>query len=277
MNRILRALIISAMASLLSIIQPQAAEICGACHQDVISASHGSVHAALTCDSCHADSAEHARRPRQVAPGLSFGTDAETAAGAESCLACHQAAGSHWLASSHSREGLSCASCHETHTGQRRSAESDQATCLSCHADVRASLNMPSRHPVREGITKCVDCHEPHGTMNPADLLEVTLNESCLSCHESLRGPHLFEHQPVTEDCSLCHKPHGSVHASLLQTRGPLLCQQCHMANFHPSSPLGGSGLSGGAAAASLLGRNCLNCHPKVHGSNHPSGARLSR
>jgi hypothetical protein len=26
-----------------------------------------------------------------------------------------------------------------------------------------------------------------------------------------------------------------------------------------------------------LLGRNCMNCHPKIHGSNHPSGARLTR
>jgi hypothetical protein len=26
-----------------------------------------------------------------------------------------------------------------------------------------------------------------------------------------------------------------------------------------------------------MLGKNCLNCHSQVHGSNHPSGARLTR
>jgi hypothetical protein len=26
-----------------------------------------------------------------------------------------------------------------------------------------------------------------------------------------------------------------------------------------------------------LLGRSCLNCHSQVHGSNHPSGAKLHR
>jgi hypothetical protein len=24
-------------------------------------------------------------------------------------------------------------------------------------------------------------------------------------------------------------------------------------------------------------GRNCMSCHPMVHGSNHPAGARLSK
>jgi hypothetical protein len=26
-----------------------------------------------------------------------------------------------------------------------------------------------------------------------------------------------------------------------------------------------------------MLGKNCLNCHSQIHGSNHPSGARLTR
>jgi hypothetical protein len=26
-----------------------------------------------------------------------------------------------------------------------------------------------------------------------------------------------------------------------------------------------------------MNGRNCLGCHPMVHGSNHPAGARLSK
>jgi hypothetical protein len=26
-----------------------------------------------------------------------------------------------------------------------------------------------------------------------------------------------------------------------------------------------------------VLGKNCMNCHTEVHGSNHPSGARQTR
>ena len=58
------------------------------------------------------------------------------------------------------------------------------------------------------------------------------------------------EHQPVTEDCSHCHRPHGSVHPRLLKARGPALCQQCHSAAFHPSLPYGGEGMPGGSANA---------------------------
>jgi hypothetical protein len=31
------------------------------------------------------------------------------------------------------------------------------------------------------------------------------------------------------------------------------------------------------APRSQLNARNCLSCHPMVHGSNHPAGARFSR
>jgi len=96
-------------------------------------------------------------------------------------------------------------------------------------------------------------------------------------CHADKRGPFLFEHPPATEDCSLCHLPHGSVNENLLATRTPFLCQQCHSAAFHPSQLNDGQGLPNANASPFLLGQNCMNCHPQVHGSNHPSGARLTR
>jgi hypothetical protein len=67
------------------------------------------------------------------------------------------------------------------------------------------------------------------------------------------------------------------VHERLLTARGPASCQQCHAAAFHPSVPYGSEGLPSGNANQNLLGKNCLNCHSQVHGSNHPSGARLTR
>jgi hypothetical protein len=35
--------------------------------------------------------------------------------------------------------------------------------------------------------------------------------------------------------------------------------------------------VAGGSGNQNVLGKNCLNCHGQVHGSNHPSGARLTR
>ena len=108
-------------------------------------------------------------------------------------------------------------------------------------------------------------------------LIQPTLNDNCYSCHAEKRGPHLWEHPPAAEDCSLCHRPHGSVNDRLLVTRGPFLCQQCHSAAFHPSLLNSGSTMGNRSNNQNLLGKNCLNCHSQVHGSNHPSGARLTR
>jgi len=233
-----------------------------------------------SCIGCHGISAEHARDPAGVMPGVSFGprwqSAAEERAGA--CLTCHSGGSAlHWAGSEHQREGMACDSCHDSHRQQDPAlahSESQQA-CLGCHTRVRAELLLPSRHPIAEGKTACGDCHNPHGSLGDASLHQPSVNDSCLQCHQDKRGPFLWEHPPAAEDCSLCHRPHGAIHERLLTARGPALCQQCHVAAFHPSVPYGGEGLSGGNQ--NVLGKNCLNCHGQVHGSNHPSGARLTR
>jgi hypothetical protein len=57
----------------------------------------------------------------------------------------------------------------------------------------------------------------------------------------------------------------------------PLLCQQCHMSAFHPSTAYVGPDPSVGRADIHLVAKGCLNCHSEVHGSNHPSGVRFTR
>lgn len=186
----------------------------------------------------------------------------------------------HWANSSHDLEDLSCNDCHKTHVQRDPILDRQQqsARCLDCHIEEKSKVNLPSRHPIKEGQTACTDCHNPHGSSTLADLREPSLNETCVSCHKEKRGPFIFEHAPVAEDCSECHQPHGSAQPSLLVSRPPFLCQQCHMSAFHPSQLTDGSGLPTGTAPnRNLLGKSCLNCHSKVHGTNHPSGARLTR
>jgi DmsE family decaheme c-type cytochrome len=108
-------------------------------------------------------------------------------------------------------------------------------------------------------------------------LVRQTLNDTCYGCHAEKRGPYRWEHAPVAEDCSTCHDPHGSNHPGMVSLRGPMMCQGCHSQAGHPSFANTPDGLPAGMPSQYLLGRNCLNCHTQVHGSNHPSGSKLMR
>jgi DmsE family decaheme c-type cytochrome len=125
----------------------------------------------------------------------------------------------------------------------------------------------------------CSDCHSAHGSATVAMLNKPTLNQTCYSCHADKRGPMLWEHAPVSEDCALCHTAHGSLRDALLTKTPPLLCQQCHAPADHPSVARTSQSLPGGAAGGAifLAAGGCINCHSQVHGSNHPAGAKLMR
>ena len=55
--------------------------------------------------------------------------------------------------------------------------------------------------------------------------------EACTSCHTEMRGPVLWEHTPVRENCATCHDPHGSSNDRMLVVRQPMVCQRCHAAH----------------------------------------------
>jgi DmsE family decaheme c-type cytochrome len=233
------------------------------------------------CAACHGQSLAHRSNPAGAAPDVAFGGAHASAAAAQdaACLGCHHAQTPHWSGGAHAVDDVPCSGCHRLHarvdpvTRPAQQAE----VCVGCHARVRAEMHLPSRHALAEGQLRCTDCHAAHGSLKPAELTGINLNETCLRCHAELRGPFLFDHPPAADDCGICHRPHGSVYTPLLVARGPQLCQDCHQAAFHPSNLNAGGGLPSATPNASLLARNCLNCHPKIHGTNHPSGARLTR
>jgi DmsE family decaheme c-type cytochrome len=93
--------------------------------------------------------------------------------------------------------------------------------------------------------------------------------ETCYQCHMEKRGPFVHNHQPVTEDCTICHQPHGTTIANLLKSRPPFLCQDCHASSGHPVQFAGPpTGRSTSTSALGTVGRGCLNCHTNIHGSN---------
>lgn len=278
------------------------ADTCLRCHGaksqwevvDIFMTKHGSkVHedgpfgGNAQCEACHGPGAQHEAAMKDDLPldqsGLVLygGEFASPAAQQnEMCLSCHT---SHeqigWYGSAHDEAEVSCADCHQVHVAQDPifDAIGQQQVCFECHQRTRAQVFQPSNHPLRFGQMTCTDCHSPHDGFNDGQLVESTINETCFTCHAEKRGPFLWEHAPAAEDCSLCHRPHGSNHAGMLTKREPQLCQECHMPSGHPSLALGEDAIDDFYQSRFLLGSSCGNCHDQVHGSNHPSGVSLGR
>jgi DmsE family decaheme c-type cytochrome len=243
------------------------------------------------CQSCHGRSEAHLSRladGTRPPPEIVFNQTVSSQVKDGSCLTCHQNnIGSHWAGSTHQFEEVSCTSCHTLHVERRDpilSMATQSGVCFTCHIQQRSELLRPYRHPVQtvgaiseSGLLACTDCHNPHGSAGPSNLRRFNVNETCYDCHAETRGPFLWEHAPVREDCTTCHQPHGSVHPGMLNQRPPQLCQQCHLAQFHPSTVRSGLGVPPTGADQNILGQSCLNCHSNIHGSNHPSGVRFTR
>ena len=274
------------------------ADTCLSCHDDsvtlaVFKTSHAVPsdsespfgHGQLQCESCHGPGDAHSGRVRrgQERPAIpAFGemSVATTETQNGYCLNCHEGdVGFGWHSSAHSVDEVSCADCHVSHNARDAvlQASTQAEVCRDCH-QIQANQTFKAfSHPIVEGKMTCNDCHGIHGDSTAAKFARQTLNQTCEECHAEKRGPFLWEHAPVSEDCGLCHAPHGSNHAGMLTKRAPLLCQSCHAQAGHPSIAYGTDGLATNQPTQYLLGQACMNCHSQVHGSNHPSGSLLMR
>jgi len=243
-------------------------------------------HGQLQCEACHGPSGDHAGRVRRgqerPSPGALFGSNVDTPIEEQNglCLNCHDGdTGFGWHGNSHDDNSVACADCHTSHTASDPVlATATQAeVCFDCHQQQRTQSLKPYAHPIRQGKMDCSGCHSTHGATSEWQFARQTLNDTCFGCHAEKRGPYLWEHAPVTEDCGTCHDPHGSNHPGMLTMRAPMLCQSCHSQAGHPSITNDADGLPGATPSQYLLGQNCMNCHTQSHGSNHPSGSRLMR
>jgi DmsE family decaheme c-type cytochrome len=236
-----------------------------------------------TCTSCHGESDTHANKPADAKerpkPQRVFSKKGVTPPEAqnEACLTCHKGGKRmHWEMSLHASRDTTCTSCHQVHTGHDKVRDKQQQAqvCFSCHKEKRAEINRPSRHPIPEGKVTCSDCHNPHGSAGPKNLVRDNVNDTCYSCHMEKRGPFVRTHQPVQEDCSICHNPHGTTTPNLLKSRPPFLCQQCHEPTSHRGNI---ASLTGTSTGANTVARGCLNCHTQIHGTNNPANISNER
>jgi DmsE family decaheme c-type cytochrome len=250
-----------------------------------------------SCASCHSNVAEHMKGQmggdkNAPTPSLKKLTARQIN---DSCLTCHEKGNQlSYDTSMHSRRNVACTSCHGIHEYNSVKAQlktkMDADTCYTCHKAMRAKAQRTSHHPVREGKVACSSCHNPHEGNRPKMLKADSVNELCYTCHTEKRGPFLFEHAPVREDCVSCHDPHGSNHDRLLVKKMPTLCYSCHLTgsgHFGLSDkfgtpqgvPVAPTGAPSGypTITGRWVEKSCKNCHVNLHGSNSPQGAFFVR
>ena len=298
-------------------------ETCAGCHEEqakrfkntAMGKAFANPHTAdekLGCESCHGPGKAHVDGGGdKLAIPVRFGKDSRNSVEElnHACIQCHKNGNRRfWSGSAHESRGMKCIDCHDGHAQTTAASlgrenflkerltdtgglkKSSTELCLSCHKMRKAQLQRSSHMPFREGKVGCTSCHNPHGTPNPAQLIQATINENCYSCHAERRGPFLWSHQPVTENCDSCHEPHGSFNPQLLKARIPRLCQECHNEFAHGTSSAGyaeGNTVIGarnttptGAPMGypnKTFNRGCANCHSKIHGTNAPSGTFFLR
>lgn len=246
-------------------------KVCTDCHDEsenkavlgLYQTRHGAKgdHRTPGCQTCHGPSAAHIK-DKKAPTDVVFSGKNKSSTDAQSgvCLNCHKGGTRGlWEGSKHHTSDIACNNCHTVHrTGEdkvmTKTAQAD--VCFACHKSERAQMHRISTHPIAAGKVTCSDCHNTHGSVGPKLVKEQNVRDTCFNCHAEKRGPFLHEHAGAMDDCANCHTPHGSNNFSLLKSRQPWLCQECHGdAAPHPGAVYSGNNLPGGAQAnANLTG-----------------------
>ncbi len=227
---------------------PQVAMACLRCHSDTMTRIHWRdtqhARAGVSCISCHQIHQDghpmtfdgDGKEPKgPVFASAAEPTDLLKADQATLCGSCHQPEINQFRRNFHHPvpEGrMVCSDCHNVHPRLSTSVLEDDAipqsatqsvslgspdvTCVRCHGDVAGPFVY--EHDPVGGLTGrgCLQCHNPHGSQNPA-LLRVSSRALCAQCHSDK----LINHFPG-QTCwqSGCHVGvHGSDHDSNLLSR----------------------------------------------------------
>ena len=276
-------------------------EICQGCHADRVESYKQTKHGQAgnqkgpDCVTCHGPALEHAKAGGGKGVGGIIGfnnkdVSAEKKSG--TCLSCH-GGNRHlafWDSGKHRKSDVACSDCHSLHTKpgpgsnialrkpnptvaplQTTERQLQYETCTACHKQIRAQLIKTSHHPIIEGKVACTSCHNPHGALSKSMVNAESIPQLCTSCHAEKRGPFVWGHPPVEENCLTSHNSHGSNHPRLLADKTHSLCQDCHDASRHPGTIYDASGSWTGSKNTRLIARGCVNCHYNIHGSNAPA------
>ena len=238
----------------------------------------------IECEACHGPGSLHLEDYQERLFITSFGPLSRDTKEEQNavCLKCHNKGGLYyWNVGAHSRMER-CVDCHRVmeKVSERYllNRPSEKEICLKCHTQKKIQTFRSPHLSQDEAKMTCSTCHAPHGSDTPGLLTASSVNENCYKCHADKKGPYLFDHLPVQENCLICHDPHASMNKALLKVRQPFLCLECHT-NLPKNLPGGIEPHDVLPAAPNryTYNKGCTNCHPMIHGSRHPSGSRLQR
>ena len=257
------------------------AETCKTCHEAIYNDWEKTPHWKTTldtkggpshqgCESCHGPGAAHVAGGGDKTKIFIF-EDHSTKEINDRCLTCHASGTQHMNAinSEHSRNDVSCISCHSPHHATTKEfllLKAQPELCYGCHLNKKAEFEMPFHHRVNEGLIQCSDCHNVHGTVKPKQVRTSSTQDAvCFKCHTDKQGPFVYEHAPIkVEGCQSCHLTHGGPNPHMLKLSNVnLLCLQCHTTSSFSSAP----GMPSFHNQASLF-QSCVLCHVAIHGSN---------
>jgi DmsE family decaheme c-type cytochrome len=266
---------------------PEAAALCAGCHAEPARSWAASLHRRTAgaaqipkerqgCTACHRGASEHVADVTDASkrPSLKKLSGDQIA---EICQSCHRGGKQAlWSISPHSRSKDACLACHDVHygVGEHMLKAEEPGLCQECHPAQVAEGFLPSHHPILEGKMVCSDCHNVHGEER-GNLPEASNGEMCFRCHGEKRGPFVAEHPPVTEDCTICHRPHGSPVDYMLIQDQPLLCLQCHPGHSDGHrTPLVSTSPDNPDTQQAIFGfyARCTSCHSHIHGTDLLSG-----
>lgn len=247
---------------------------CTDCHEEMSTNLSGTTHATaksrtgsgVFCVDCHRGweihiedpSAENITDPSSLDPYSEF----------DVCNKCHFGNSELDFAhgGKHFQEGINCSGCHVIHSsadhpGQLRKGDV-YSTCNECHTLEMTSFSQIASHPVKSGGISCIDCHDYFSAVNNHSTSDSE-NQLCYNCHPEMEGPFMHEHEATRDygledgGCLNCHDAHGSPFEYLLKEPTVQICRQCHVIPGHST-----------AHSGVFAGRDCLDCHIDIHGSN---------
>ena len=209
------------------------ADVCAGCHITPHQASipSGDVHAKanLACASCHL--IHDNSNEFLVKENLD-----------NYCLSCHTSTAMEFQQRSvHPLEAgnVRCVDCHSLESiGASEFKTGFDSSCQSCHDEKFGPYLYEHQatydHLVEAGA--CIECHEPHGSMNDR-LLKTPNNTLCLQCHEAPLG-HMTNHSGLgmKYNCVDCHSDiHGSYDNRLMldPDLGSKFSPDCYQSGCH--------------------------------------------
>jgi predicted CXXCH cytochrome family protein len=277
-------------------------ELCFLCHQRSIVGGkylHGPLGVGQ-CNACH--SVHQSQFPKLL-----------SSEGNAVCFTCHTDKSDEFSSKKHMHSAVqeSCVGCHSPHSSDFKytlKAEGTRDLCFTCHTDKEkdvAKATVP--HKALENDRKCLNCHDPHVSDFPMQLVKQPM-DLCLSCHNrdyqgangkvanisSVLTNNSVHHGPIQQkDCSGCHNAHGSSNFRMLRESFPQLfyapysqdnyklCFMCHQKTIASESTTttltgfrnGDQNLHFVHVNKAVKGRTCRACHD-AHATNNPKHVR---